>query len=239
MADLLLDIADTADELTNPMRIVETVWLDRRRGDRKRRRALWTVTLPSMLDQLAAAVMPGESYISDETTHSALASRPAARLDAVDRLLAIEAGAASWCLRLALSLRKEPASNIRALVGASATMASGDQRLLAADLRSWRIWAATVTGWEQPPHAPRAPCPLCDQPASLRIRLERETGCCLACGGAWDATNIGLLTAHITAYQTRVAAISAAIRAQAVATRLERVLPVGWQPRPDLPYVPW
>jgi hypothetical protein len=237
MADLLREIADTADELTNPMRVVERLWTpDAHRN--KRMRKIWIVTLPSLLDQLAAAVVPGESYaVTEDTAHTAFASRPAARLDAVDRLLAIEAGAASWCLRMALSLREEPASNIRALVGAAPTMASGDQRTLLGDLNAWRIWAATVTGWEQPPHAPRAPCPLCDQPASLRIRLERETGCCLACGAAWDATNMGLLTAHITAYRTRATAISAAARSKAVTDRLQPALPAGWEPRPDLPYL--
>jgi hypothetical protein len=235
MTDLLTDIAGEADELTNPMHIVEPIWtLNAHRHPRLRK--VWTVNLPSLLDQLAAAVVPGETYVEGEATRGAFASRPAARLDAVDRLLAIEAGAAMWCVRVAVTPRDNPAGNIRALVGAAPTTDSDTQRRLAADLHTWRIWAATVTGWEQPPHAPRAPCPLCDKPATLRIRLLKNTGCCMACGAVWDATNIGLLTQHITTYRAHAVAAATAARTQAVTQRLQRTLPAGHEPRPDLPY---
>lgn len=232
--DLLADIAEAADELTNPMYSIERI-PDINAYRHKRLRRTWTITLPSLLDQLAAAIVPGEAYTEDEVSRAAFASRPAARLDAIDRLLAIEAGAATWCTRTILKPRDDPASNIRALVGAAPVMASGDQRTLARDLRSWRTWAATVTGWEHPPHAPRAPCPLCDARGTLRIRLAKQTGCCMACGSDWDESNIGLLTGHITRYLHTSRAAATAQRAAAVSTRIEaRVIP--YEPRPDLPY---
>jgi hypothetical protein len=235
MSDLMADIADSADELTNPMRIVERI-PDTNPYRHKRLRRVWIVTLPSLLDQLAQAIRPGESYVEDETTRGAFASRPAARLDAVDRFLAIEAGAAMWCATARLQLRVDPAGNIRALVGAAPNLDSGRQRDLRSDLRAWRTWAATVTGWEHPPHVPRAPCPLCDAKGTLRMRLDRNTACCMACGSAWDVTNIGLLTEHIKIY--RAEAERAAHRARAANTR-PRVWVVTDETRPDLPYVAW
>lgn len=235
MSDLLADIATAADELTNPMHTVERL-PDTNAYRHKRLRRVWVTNLPSLLDQLAAAIVPGESYVEDEVTRASFASRPAARLDAIDRLLAIEAGAAAWCKATALPPRDDPAGNIRALVGKAPVMDSGNQRTLAKDLRSWRTWAATVTGWEHPPHAPRAPCPLCDARGTLRIRLEKNTGCCMACGSDWDATNIGLLTGHITRHLNDTRAAAMAQRAAAVTARIDRRLPVGHEPRPDLPY---
>lgn len=235
MSDLLADIATAADELTNPMHTVERI-PDTNTYRHKRLRRVWVTNLPSLLDQLAAAIVPGESYVEDEVTRAAFASRPAARLDAIDRLLAIEAGAAMWCVNTALKPRDDPAGNIRALVGKAPVLPSSDQRTLARDLVSWRTWAATVTGWEHPPHAPRAPCPLCDARGSLRIRLEKNTGCCMACGSAWDATNIGLLTGHITDHITTTRAAAARQRAAAATARTERRLPAGYEPRADLPY---
>ena len=175
MADLLADIAQHADDLCNPMHTVEIFWWHPISGSRTRR--VWDQHLPSLLDQLAEAVVPGESYVEEEITRAAFASRPAARLDAVDRLLAIEAGAAVWCKRVKVKARDDAHNNIRALVGAAPVMPSDDQRELRNDLGSWRTWAATVTGWEHPPHAPRAPCPLCSAKGTLRIRLAKETAC--------------------------------------------------------------
>jgi transcription elongation factor Elf1 len=237
VSDYLTEIADTADELTNPMHIVERI-PDVNAYRHKRLRRIWEVNLPSLLDQLAEAVVPGESYVEDEVTRGAFASRPAARLDAVDRLLAIEASAAMWCLGSALALRESATDNIRALVGKAPALDSGRQRDLSRDLRSWRTWAATVTGWEHPPHAPRAPCPLCEAKGTLRIRLEKSTGCCMACGAAWDVTNIGILTEHVKAYRARSDAAAEVARSMATVTRTQSRLfgIVGYEPRPDLPY---
>jgi hypothetical protein len=215
---------------------VKIFWWHPLSGSRTRR--VWDQHLPSLLDQLAEAVVPGESYVEDEITRAAFASRPAARLDAVDRLLAIEAGAAMWCVRVKVKARDEPAHNIRALVGAAPTMNSDDQRELRNDLGTWRTWAATVTGWEHPPHTPRAPCPLCSAKGTLRIRLAKETACCMACGSAWDTTNIGLLTAHIITYRTKAEGDAQEARL-AAATRQRQhqaTAMVGYEPRPDLPY---
>jgi hypothetical protein len=220
VTDLLQDIAEVADELTDSRQHVERIH-DRDPTHRnKKLTRVWMTTVPSLLDQLAEAVIPGESYVEDEATRQGFGPRPPARLDAVDRLLAIEAAAARWCVSLHLQLRDDPTGNIRSLVGASATMDSDTQTSLLSELRSWRSWAATVTGWESPPHAPRAPCPICDARGSLRMRLDRRTGCCMQCGSAWDTDTITLLASYVTQHMART--IKAA-RAAGIAEHTRRM----------------
>lgn len=240
LTDLLQDIADVADELTNPQRHTERVPMPDGHGHIRATRRAWTVTLPSLLDQLASAVVPGEAYTEDEpSARGSFGSRPAARLDAVDRLLAIEAGAAMWVRDGGMTLRDEPARNVRAMVGFAPILGSTFQARMLADLRAWRTWAATVTGWERPPDAPRAACLNCGKINTLRVRLDRETACCMDCGAWWDRTTIGILAAHITATADRTGLDTKALRRAAVLARREhdrsrRAL--AGQDRPDLPY---
>ena len=239
MTDLLADIADTADELTNPRQNVERIQTADPHRNRRTRR-IWVVTLPSLLDQLAQAIHPGETYVEAETdtSHGSFESRPAARIDAIDRLLAIEAGAATWCQRTRQPLREHPASNIRALVGTAPTIGSDQQTGLLRDLRAWRTWAATVTGWERPADAPRGACPACGKRNTLRVRLARQTGCCMACGAWWDHASIGILADHLRA-AAETAPDTRALRSAAVATRrAEEAHRIALSPtrRPDLPY---
>lgn len=193
------DLLAAADELTDPRRHVEVLtasWWDNNRN-RKTKVIRRVTTLPSLLDQLAEAVVPGETYIEGEGARPGFGSRPPARLDAIDRLLAITEGSARWVLSLGLSVRASVHGNVRALVGASGTLDSDTLDALTYEVTTWRTWAATVTGWQRPPWRPRVPCPICDRVGSLRIRLDQSTACCMDCGEAWDADRIGLLAEHI------------------------------------------
>lgn len=193
------DLLANADELTDPRRHTEVIsaW-DRNRNKRTKRR---TITLPSLLVQLAEAVVPGEAYVEQDGAQGGFASSPPARLDAIDRLLAIEAGAARWVTSIGLTLRTDTAGNIRALVGIAATLDSDTLDALATEIYLWRTWAATVTGWQTPPWRPRASCPVCETIGTLRVRLDRKTACCMSCGEAWDESDgrIFLLADHIRA----------------------------------------
>jgi hypothetical protein len=219
----LLDLADLADELTRPMHHSEPLAMPDRHRNR-RVRHVWRTEHPSLLDQLAAAVMPGEAYAED--AGGAKAKRPfpppPARLDAVDRLLAIEAAVAHWCMVLGLPLRETAAENLRALVGASGTISHEQLLTLVADAKAWRNWAATVTGWQEPPWSPGAACPMCGKLAGLRVRLDRKTACCVHCGESWDGETIGLLARHISTWKAAVAAEAAAARARERARRAEQ-----------------
>ncbi len=196
-------LADAADALTDPRRHVEIIsaWVNRNRKTIRR-----VTTLPSLLDQLADAAIPGETYVEAETSRPGYGSRPPARLDAIDRLLAIEAGARRWVTSISLTLRDTAAGNIRALVGASGTLDSDTFDALLYEITTWRSWAATVTGWRNPPFRPHVGCPVCDKVGSLRIRLDQRTACCMSCGEAWDDTSIGLLGEHIRIEGERVPA---------------------------------
>lgn len=201
MSDSIADLLAYADELTDPRRHVEvltaTYWdHNRNKKTRTKRR---TTNLPSLLDQLAAAVQPGEAYVEQEGARPGFASRPPARLDAIDRLLAIEAGAVRWVTSIGLTPRDTTAGNIRALVGISGTLDSDTLAALVTEVYLWRNWAMTVTGWRTPPFRPHVPCPVCDKVGSLRIRLDQSTACCMDCGEAWTETDgsLGLLAEHI------------------------------------------
>jgi len=201
MTDAIADLLAAADELTDPRRHVEVIsasWWDVNRN-RKTKVVRRVTTLPSLLDQLAEAVHPGETYIEGEGARPGFASRPPARIDAIDRLLAITAGSARWVVSLGLSVRASVHGNVRALVGASGTLDSDTLDALVYEVTTWRTWAAVVTGWERPPWRPRVPCPICETLGSLRIRLDRKTACCMYCGEAWDEMRIGLLADHIRA----------------------------------------
>lgn len=214
MSDLTT-IADVADALTNPVQVRERyeVWVNRNRVVKH-----WTHTLPSLLDQLGQAMIPGEVYVEDQGGHVVRTPRsvPPARLEAVNALVQIEAGAALWVTRSGLNLRPSPAGNIRALVGAQVD--SEAARGILSDLKRWYGWAATLTGWERPAWKPSVACPACDTKA-LRIHLARETAACVHCGEAWTRDTIGILAAHIEATSSRPHYDTAHLRTAAVLAR--------------------
>jgi hypothetical protein len=199
----LTELLAAADELTDPRRHVEVLsghYWDHNRN-RKTKTVRRTTTLPSLLNQLADAVVPGEAYVENDASRPGFRSTPPARLDAIDRLLAIDAGAARWVVSIGLPLRKDTAGNIRALVGIAGTLDSDTLGALVTEVTNWRAWAATVTGWQTPPWKPRVACPVCDRLGTLRIRLDRKTACCMDCGEGWDEPTgtIFLLADHIRA----------------------------------------
>jgi hypothetical protein len=190
----LATIADAADALTNPINVREPIhWWDE---NRNRKTRYWTHTLPSLLDQLANAAIPGEVYVEDGAgyVHRTPQSIPPARLEAINASIQIEAGAALWVLRSGLRLRQDAQRNIRALVGANLDSDTASDVL--ADLRRWYGWAATLTGWERPAWRPHAPCPACEQ-HGLRVHLARQTAACINCGAAWTPDTIGILGDYV------------------------------------------
>lgn len=193
MSDGLATIADVADALTNPIRVHERYeqWINRNRVIKH-----WDHTMPSLLDQLHAAVVPGEVYVEDQGgyVHRTPRSIPPARLEAINALIQIEAGAALWVVRSGLKPRENAADNVRALVGAQVD--SDAAKGILSDLRRWYGWAATLTGWERPSWKPAVPCPACER-KGLRIRLDRKTAACIQCGSAWTPDSIGILADYV------------------------------------------
>jgi hypothetical protein len=198
----LVDLLAAADALTDSRRHTEVItghhWENRNKKITTVRR---TTTVPSLLAQLAEAIHPGEVYVENDSSRPGFRSTPPARLDAIDRLLTIDAAAARWVTSIGLTLRSDTAGNIRALVGVAQTLDSDTLDALYTEVTNWHAWAATVTGWQTPPWRPRVPCPVCDVLGSLRIRLDRKTACCMDCGEGWDEPTgtIWLLADHIRA----------------------------------------
>lgn len=197
----LATIADAVDALTNPIQVREPIqYWD---TNRNRKIRYWVHSLPSLLDQLAAAVMPGEVYVEDDAgkVHRQPRSTPPARLEAIHACLVIEAGAALWMVRTGLAMRETADRNLRALVGASVD--SDTAKDILSDLRRWYGMAATLTGWERPPWRPDAPCPICEHRGGLRVRLDRQTANCVECYEAWTPDTIGLLAQYVAGITAR------------------------------------
>lgn len=242
MTDLLLDLAAVADELCNPIRTVERIverddskHIRGRRGRAPRR--VWVAQFPSLLDQLAQAVIPGETFAEPETivgAHQPPGPRYPARLEAIDRLLAIQVGAAMWCARVERTLRDSAAANIRALVGVAPTLPSGDQDGLLSAMRGWHTWAAVASCWQRPDDAPRGTCPACDGRNTIRVRLATRKAFCVACGAWWDDSTMGVLAEHMAPQSVDTSALrtAAVLQRRAVEERYR-----GHEPRPNLPYV--
>jgi hypothetical protein len=189
----LQTIADAVDLLTNPIRHTERIF-DRDAHRNRRLKRVWVVTLPSLIDQLRLAMFPGEVYV-EEQGHARMMPRsvPPARVEAVNALLQIEAGAAMWMIRSGARLRPTTTDNLRALVGLR-----GDEHALRRDVNRWYGWAATLTGWERPPFTPQAPCPGCGN-FTLRVRLDRKTATCVTetCDHWWNEDTWGILAEHM------------------------------------------
>lgn len=186
-------IADAVDALTNPMNVRERyeVW----KGN-NRKAEWWEHRMPSLLNQLATAAIPGEVYVEDQGGHvrRAPGSCPPARLEAINLELSITAWAADQVWRARLPVREDTASNLRALVGAK--LPSEKAAELLSQLRRYLHQARVIAGWQRPPWRPDAPCPACDQ-KGLRVRLDTSNAVCIQCGEAWDETTIGLLAEHV------------------------------------------
>lgn len=213
----LQTVADAADALTEPMHTVEVIhhYVN---GHRRLRRV--EIRHPSLLDQLAAAVIPGEVYAEDELGSAVRrpGSAPPAQLEAIHAGMAIAAAAATWCLRLGLRPRDSTVGNIRSLVGARTD--SDQSKALLADLKHWYGWAMTVAGWRRPPWTPPVPCPLCGT-GGLRVRLDAQTACCVDCGEAsWSKETIGELAEYVQEHLRWSRARAAAARLRARAARV-------------------
>lgn len=194
--DPLTAIAGSVRELVEPARHAERF----ERFDEKTRRHLpsklhWT-RHPSLLDQLRAAETAGRG--GDGGALGGFESRPAARLEAIDRLMAIDQAVDDWLVRrLGADTRDSVEDNLRALVGAASRLEERDRFRLQRETERWVAWARVVTGWDSAPWRPNAACPMCETNGSLRVRLDERLAACLHCGETWDSGTLGLLADHL------------------------------------------
>src|SRR6266545_4340007 len=151
MASSLQDIADVADELTDPHPHLEKIYTTTTSRHR-RLTHLHKTTQPGLLTQLRDAVLPAATQ--DAPSRRGIPrSQPPLPLEALSLLVVI-------------------------VVGAAATLDSDTQAALLDELRRWRTWCAVMTGWQSPLYQPHAPCPHCDQRGTLRVNLARQSAFC-------------------------------------------------------------
>jgi hypothetical protein len=190
-----LDLAEMVAELTGPHTHVEhyTVRVDGAWVGRDH-----TVRVPSLLQQLWANDTPSATV--EEGPRPGFASKPAARLDALDTAVRIDVEAARWLRDLG---EDDPTDTVACLRRLHALAVSADpvtQRAIEADVRSWWVRARIVTGWDSPAWIPDNTCPSCGERGTLRVRLSDQIGTCTndACRVTWAAPEtIGLLADHI------------------------------------------
>lgn len=202
---LLQQIAGDVTALVEPRTHTEpyTVWT----SGRHRKFKAWRSDHAGLLDQLRAQVPPGSSDDMDGAGGpGGFESSPPLVVDALDRLMAIEAGSARvLTLELGHDLRETVEDNLRGIVGqATGLPLESDVKRVAGEVHRWHGWAATLTGWESPPWRPHVPCPLCETGDSLRINLLQKRAICMACAAIWEEADgsIGLLADYIKACDT-------------------------------------
>jgi hypothetical protein len=208
-ADMLQDIADCADALTDSRQHVEPVYTTDRSRNRKLSHVHRTMQ-PGLLAQVRERFEPGAQAAG---FRSVPGSRPPLAFEALALHTVISLAAVRWLWSLRIELRNTDESNIRALVGAAGSMDSETQAALLFEMRTWHRRAAILTGWQTAPFRPRASCPNCGQQA-LVVNVESKSAFCngfdprtnMPCGAWWDESTVGILAEHVRAQNGDVAA---------------------------------
>lgn len=159
-----------------------------------------TTHVPALMTQLWANDTPSQAV--EEGPRPGFASRPAARLDALDTAARIDLAAARWIRDLGEDdHHTDTAATIRQLHALAASAHPDTRRAIEADVRRWWTWARIVTGWDSPAWKPDATCPQCTERGTLRVRLADQLATCTndACRCTWEPDTIGLLADHIRA----------------------------------------
>lgn len=187
LADYIHELADTHHH-TEPYTIREgNEWQGRRHR----------VTTPALVQQLADNDIPSATV--EEGPRAGFASKPAARLDALDTLTWIDRQAEAWVTELGHQRRPGTDALLRQLHSLAVAAPDDTRRAITADVRRWWIRARIVTGWDSAPWTPLNTCPQCGQLGTLRIKLAERVAMCTneECLVLWDEHSIGLLADHI------------------------------------------
>lgn len=203
--DILADLRDVCDSLTNPYQHREPrhTWSA---SKHKVRLPDHVVTLPGLIAQVFDAAYPGGSQADSGgfTVRPVPGSRPPGNPRALACYLDIHIGVAKWTILFGLDSRDTVESQIRLLVASAPTQDPEDQGALLDELHRWRRQCEIIAGWRDPDPQLEVPCPVegCGERA-LRVNLAEKTARCTACGSRWaeeedDWTgSIGLLARHI------------------------------------------
>lgn len=195
-----MELVDYVRELTRPHQHTETYQVPSLTGggfvD-----ARHTTIAPALLDQIWANDTPNQTD-AGEGARPGYASKPAARLDALDTATRIDLEAARWVRDLGEDdHHTSTAATVAQLHGLAASASPTQRSAIARDVRRWWLQARIATGWDSPAWTPDATCPQCGERGTLRIRLAEAIAMCThdPCRATWDRETVGLLADHIRA----------------------------------------
>lgn len=206
--ELLIDLADAINELTEPRRNVEyleasvtrtvTTRSGKIRAKRTRERRKHSVTLPALLDELRSAAIPGSGDVG--AAIGGFESRPSAELEPLAVFREIDHDAGFW----ARTFRIEGADLADVLH--SLVSAPHDEAQLAAITRQAVRWvhrARLATGHEPLPITLNEPCPYCLRRHALVIAGDLQSAKCTRCSTRWSPDTIGLLADMLRTNETQ------------------------------------
>lgn len=196
-----LDLTDLIAELTRPVNHAEhyTLRTNNPDGTTTWRGQNHYTKHPALIDQLQQAVEASAATEAGGGARPGFASKPAARLEALDAYVRIDTAAARWVRDLREDDPADTKACIRLLGGLMPSAPEVVRRAVTADVRRWWSTARVLSGWDSPAWRPANTCPLCGVKGGLRVKLAIEAASCIECGEAWDKTTIGLLADHIRA----------------------------------------
>lgn len=193
--DMLADLADAINELTEIRNHTELIEAEERDGlIRRRVRRKRIVTFPSLLDELAEAMKPGAA---GEASAAGFESRPAAELEPINVMAMITEQSRVWANLLNVE-RSTLKGLLHGLVGAQ----HSDIQLASVlkDAAYWVKRARQATGWDESPMTLNLPCPYCWKRHTLVITSDLMKAKCKnpKCNAEWDEMTIGLLGQMLT-----------------------------------------
>jgi hypothetical protein len=182
---LLLEVAD---ELTEPHPHVERIpYWDAHRNKKHREHR---TTQPGLLAQLYDAAVDPVKVQQEGGGRVKQKSRPPLAIEAFSRYDDICAGALRWVTSIRLAARDTAESNIRALVGAAPRFDLDTLDALYQEMKTWRRWAAVMTGWQTQVFRPRIACPVCCTRGSIFVNGTEQLAYCGECQHSWEGEDL-------------------------------------------------
>lgn len=143
---------------------------------------------------------------TDEGARPGYASKPTARIDALDAHARIDTEAARWVRVLGYDDPQDTIGILRRLNGLAAGLKHDhkpaalccDWHLIEQDARSWWVQARILSGWDSSAWRPDSTCPPCGKLGTLRVKLMAKTAMCVDCREVWTEDTIGMLAQHIS-----------------------------------------
>lgn len=218
--DMLAELRDTADALTNPTPVRNPRHTRDASGERIRLEDHTTV-VPGLIAQVADLVWPAGGQDS-ESARPVPSSRMPGNPQASALHLDIWFSVARWHLRWCMTTRDTLESSIRQLLAKVLAEDSDTQEEFLTQLRSWRHRCEVVLREAFNDPQVQSPCPVegCGS-RTLRVNIERKTARCTTCRARWAETpdpdrgiwSIVGLADHIQTYETASRAAAAEVRA--------------------------